>query len=292
MLTALDTSPQWRTLKYGARSYIDAVLRGFPSNHLFLNTPVQSIANDDDGHVLLQLADGTTKVFDHAVVATHGDQAYSLILPSSDYEERRILSAFRTSKSTAVLHCDASLMPKSRRAWSACNYIAKSAVSSGTDKVCITYNMNILQHIPEKTFGPVLVTLNPIYQPDLTLVQGRFTYSHPLHDSSTVRSQKLLKRIQNTRGISYCGAWTRYGFHEDGFSSGLRVAQDHLGAKLPFQLKDSTFSPRHRRILGLVGLLVKLGIVVLQILITIVERLLLAQKAKREQLELHSKKWL
>lgn len=184
-------------------------------------------------------------------------------------------------------------MPKSRKAWSACNYIAKSAVTpSGTDEACITYNMNILEHLPEEAFGPVLVTLNPIHQPDPALVQGRFTYSHPLHNSSTVRSQELLPLIQNTRGISYCGAWTRYGFHEDGFTSGLRVAQDHLGAKLPFELRDSSFTPGQRRILGFVGLLVKLGIVLLQILITVVERLFVAQRAKRQQLVLDSKKWM
>ena len=292
-MSALDGSPQWRTLKYGAYSYISAVMRGFPSNHLFLNTPVQSITNDDGGRVLLHLENGDAKVYDHVIVATHGDQAYSLIFPGSDYEERRILSAFQTRKSTAVLHSDLSLMPKFRRAWSACNYLAESPSSSaGTDKACITYNMNILQSIPEETFGPVLVTLDPLHQPDPVLVQGRFTYSHPLHNSSTVRSQKHLSRIQNTRGISYCGAWTRYAFHEDGFSSGLRVAQDHLGAKLPFQLTDKTFSQRQRRILGVLGLLVKLGIVVLQILITIVERLFVAQRARRQHLELHSKKWL
>jgi hypothetical protein len=163
---------------------------------------------------------------------------------------------------------------------------------SGADRACITYNMNLLQRIPEDPFGPVLVTLNPIHQPDPTLVQGHFTYAHPLHSSATVRAQKLLPLIQNTRGISYCGAWTRHGFHEDGFTSGLRVAQDHLGAKLPFQLQDGSFSPGRRRILGIVGLLVKLGIVILQILITVVERLFVAQRARRQQLELYSRKWM
>ena len=292
-MTALDTSPQWRTLKYGAHSYIVAILKGFPSNHLFVSSPVQSIANDAEGHVLLHLTDGETKTFDHVIVATHGDQAYSLILPSSNYEERRVLSEFRTSKSTAVLHSDISLMPRSRKAWAACNYIAQSAVSpSGADRACITYNMNLLQRIPVDPFGPVLVTLDPIHQPDPALVQGRFTYAHPLHSSATVRAQELLPLIQNTRGISYCGAWTRHGFHEDGFTSGLRVAQDHLGAKLPFQLKDGSFSPGQRRILGIVGLLVKLGIVLLQILITVVERLFVAQRARRQQLELYSRKWM
>jgi predicted NAD/FAD-binding protein len=293
LLTALDANPRWLTLKYGARSYIDAVMKGFPSNHIFLNTIVQSITNDDDGHVLLHLENGESKVYDHVIVATHGDQAYALILAQSEYEQRRILSDFQTSRSTAVLHSDLTLMPKSRKAWSSCNYVAKSAtIPSDLDQACVTYNMNILQHIPEETFGPVLVTLNPVHSPNPALVQGRYKYSHPVYHSSTIRSQRLLPRIQNTRGISYCGAWTRYGFHEDGFTSGLKVAQDHLGAKLPFQLQESTFNRGQRPILGLVGLFVKLGIVILQIIITIVERLFVAQRARRQQLEWQAKKYL
>lgn len=100
----------------------------------------------------------------------------------------------------------------------------------------LTYNMNILQHIPEKEFGNVLVTLNPLHSTKLELVQGRWEYEHPLYTAKAVKAQKELGRIQNKRGISFCGAWTRYGFHEDGFSSGLLAARDHLGAKLPFEV--------------------------------------------------------
>jgi hypothetical protein len=136
-------------------------------------------------------------------------------------------------------------MPKSRRAWSSWNYRTKSAPPTGKgniDQVCLTYNMNTLQHIPRNVFGDVLVTLNPLHEPDPKTVQGWYTYRHPLYTPSTVRAQKLLKTIQNTRGISYAGAWTKYGFHEDGFSSGLQVAVEHLGAKIPFEFWDSTFS--------------------------------------------------
>ena len=106
--------------------------------------------------------------------------------------------------------------------------------------------MNCLQHIPEEKFGPVLVTLNPLTPPDPRLVQGIWEYNHPLYNADVVKSQNLLYRIQNTRGISFVGAWTKYGFHEDGFSSGLAAATNHLGAKLPFDFVDSTYS-RGRR---------------------------------------------
>ena len=78
------------------------------------------------------------------------------------------------------------------------------------------------------------------------LTQGKFYYKHPLYTVESVRAQERLEKIQNTRGVSYCGAWTKYGFHEDGFSSGLRVATEHLGAKLPFDFVDSTYSRGHK----------------------------------------------
>jgi len=254
-------------------------MKGFPPNHVFLKTPVESLTNDDEGKVVVHLENGKSEVYDHVIVATHGDQAKALILPEADFEEREILSGFQTSKNTAILHSDLSLMPKSREAWSSWNYITKSSpISSNIDQVCLTYNMNILQHIPVETFGHVLVTLNPLHLPPPELVQGRYAYSHPLYNSTAIRSQSLLSRIQNTRGISYCGAWTKYGFHEDGFSSGLKVAQDHLGAQLPFKFKDSTFSRGRRPVLGLADLLLRLWIVIIQLFVIVIERYWGAQR--------------
>lgn len=257
-------------------------MKGFPPNHILLNTPVKSVTNADDGQVILHLANGKQAVYDHVIIATHGDQAHNLILSEADLEEKEILSGFQTSKNTAVLHSDLSLMPRSRKAWSSWNYITESsATSSNVDQVCLTYNMNILQHIPETTFGNVLVTLNPLHDPDPDTVQGRYTYSHPLYNTAAIRSQSLLPRIQNTRGISYCGAWTKYGFHEDGFSSGLKVAQDHLGAQLPFKFTDSTFSRGKRPVLGISDLVLRVWISFIQLLVGIIEMVFRVQRGER-----------
>ncbi len=143
------------------------------------------------------------------------------------------------------------LMPTRPLAWAAWNYITTTPSSSNhPSSICLTYWMNLLQHIPSSKFGPVLVTLNPIVTPDPALVQRTWTYHHPLYNAAAIRSQKLLPSIQNTRGISYAGAWTKYGFHEDGFSSGVKVAMDHLGATIPFQFVDSTFSRGRKPQLG------------------------------------------
>ena len=259
-------------------------MRGFPPNHVFLKTPVDSLTNNDDGKVIVHLENGKSEVYDHVIVATHGDQAKALILPEADYEERDILSGFETSRNTVILHSDLSLMPKSRAAWSSWNYITKSSpTSSNIDQVCLTYNMNILQHIPVKSFGHVLVTLNPLHLPPPELVQGRYTYAHPLYNAAAIRSQSLLPRIQNTRGISYCGAWTKYGFHEDGFSSGIKVAQDHLGARLPFKFKDSTFSRGRRPVLTLADLVLRLWIAIVQLFVVILERIWGVQRGSQQQ---------
>ncbi|KAI8159009.1 hypothetical protein K4K49_005085 [Colletotrichum sp. SAR 10_70] len=244
LLSTISTRPQWLTLKKCGKSYIDAVMHGFPSNHLFLNTQVTQVTSEEDGRVRVHTHNGKSDVYDHVILATHGDQALRIIGSSATPEEKEILSAFKTSENSVVLHSDLSHMPASEKAWSSWNYLTLSSPSTGKqniDQVSLTYNMNILQHIPRETFGDVLVTMNPLHQPNPDTIQGSFTYRHPLYTPEAVRAQKLLPRIQNKRGISYAGAWTKYGFHEDGFSSGLHIAQDHLYAKLPFQFVDSTY---------------------------------------------------
>ena len=229
------------------------------------------LTNEADGRVRLYSDDGRSEVFDHVILSTHGDQAWEIIRESATEEERAIMTKFRTTPNVAVLHSDASLMPKSKKAWSSWNYLTKSTASperaDGTDKVCVTYNMNKLQNIPREAFGDVLVTLNPHHEPDPKTVQGYYTYRHPVYTTETVRAQQRLETIQNTRGISYAGAWTKYGFHEDAFSSGLRVAVEHLGAKIPFDYVDSTFSRGQKPQLTAFGCLVRLVVTILQILL-------------------------
>ncbi|KAH7347840.1 amine oxidase [Plectosphaerella cucumerina] len=284
LLSTIAARPEWLTLKNCGRSYIDAVMRGFPSNHLFLNSTVTHVSNDEDGQVRIHLEDGHTDVFDHVILATHGDQAYKIIEPTATPEEKAILGAFATSENKVVLHSDLSLMPSRPKAWSSWNYLTRSSPSTGRrniDQVSLTYNMNILQHIPRETFGDVLVTMNPLHEPDSASVQATFTYRHPLYTPEAVRAQNALADIQNTRGISYAGAWTKYGFHEDGFSSGLQVAQDHLRARLPFPFVDSTYSRGRRPVLGVKDLILRVFILFIQIfIIQTIERLWFAARTR------------
>lgn len=199
------------------------------------------------------------------------------------------MSKFQTTASTAVLHADVSLMPQSRKIWPSRNSVTHSSRSRRTcniDEVSLTYDMNILQHIPREVFGNVLLTLNPLREPDPKTVQGRYNYRHPLHNANTVEAQKSLARIQNTRGISYAGAWTSYGRHEDGFSSGLYVAQEHLGAKLPFRFQDSLLSSSEKPELGLADLVLRLLVVTVQVFfIRVVDKVVENYRAKTSRLQ-------
>lgn len=220
--------------------------------------------------------------FDHVILACHGDEVLPILSkhglrkqPSSPAssiksnksgksaksgfvkasaeaqsvsdEEVEIFSAFQTTENICYLHSDLAQMPKRRDVWTSWNYLVSSMPSkmSHPAGVSLTYCMNILQHLSEEMFGPILVTMNPDREPDPNLTQGKYIRRHPLYTVEAVEAQKKLEKIQNTRGVSYCGAWTKYGFHEDGFSSGIRVASEHLGAKLPFDFVDSTYSRGH-----------------------------------------------
>jgi len=165
-------------------------------------------------------------------------------------------------------------MPHNTRAWSAWNLLTTTPPpssfpsvatttlttdSTAPSSVCLTYNMNILQHIPVSSYSNILVTLNPIHAPDPSTIQGRWTYHHPLYNAAMIRSQKLLPRIQNTRGISYAGAWTKYGFHEDGLTSGLEVGTKVLGGSVEWEegVRDSTFARGRRPVLGVLDWLLR-----------------------------------
>ncbi|GAP89027.1 putative amine oxidase [Rosellinia necatrix] len=283
LLNTFSTTSDWLTLANGAKSYIDAVMRGFPPNHLFLKTAVKHLSNDKNGQVRLHLENGKSDVYDHVILATHGDQAFQIIAPSATEEERAIMSNFHTSENTCVLHSDLSLMPTRAKAWASWNYLATSSPWTGKDidQVSLTYDMNVLQRIPREAFGNVLVTLNPIHEPKPGKVQGRYSYSHPIYTPEAVRALEQLPRIQNKRGISYAGAWTGYGFHEDGFSSGLQVAISHLGARLPFEFVETPFGTGRQPVLGILDWLLRIIILIIQIfLIDLPDRLFNTTKAR------------
>ena len=226
LLSTVSSRPQWLTLKNCAQSYVDAIIPKLPAENVFLSTPVRSLMNEPSGKVRLLLQNGTTALYDGVVLATHGDQAYSIVEHTATQEEHEVLSVFETKRNRAVLHSDASLLPRNPLARSSCNYISGSTSDTGGgDEVCLTYDMSSLQNIPRRTFGDVLLTLNPNRPPRPETVQAELEYSHPVYTSQTVAAQQRLQEVQGVRGIWYAGAWTGFGFHEDGWVSGLKAAE-------------------------------------------------------------------
>nr|OQO17377.1 hypothetical protein B0A51_15528 [Rachicladosporium sp. CCFEE 5018] len=284
LLSTIATRPPWMTIMGGSQRYIDAIVKQYPPGRLHIHTSCE-VANilrptrQEDAGVTISWVDAASgriegDVFDHAILACHGDQILPLLakhgsrkgqpqpqtglvkgVPGLQYVselESEIFSTFETSQNICYLHSDLSLMPRRRATWTAWNYLIQSVPSklSSPAGVSLTYNMNILQHLPESRHGPVLVTMNPPHAPDPAKTQGKFIYRHPLYTIEAVQAQKRLEQVQNARGVSYAGAWTKYGFHEDGFSSGLKASIEHLGAKLPFEFVDSTYARGHRPELG------------------------------------------
>jgi uncharacterized protein len=231
-LLQVANRPQWYTVPGGARRYVEKMLASVPDARL--NTPVLGVRRLTDGHidagVALTTAAGTER-FDEVVMACHSDQSLALLADPTP-AEAQVLGAIRYQRNRAVLHTDTSVLPTRRRAWAAWNY-ARAAQRAGADDaevaVCLHYLLNRLQPLPFST--PVLVSLNPINEPRADTVLGEFDYAHPVFDTAAIAAQQHVGALQGARSTWFCGAWTRYGFHEDGLVSGLAVC-DGLRARL------------------------------------------------------------
>lgn len=237
LLNTLSPHPTWRTIRGGSREYIRALTRGLQRWQIHLGTRVKRVGTRKrDNRPYLVVEDtsesGTESgssegeyayVYDHIIVATHGDEALDLLGSRATAKEERVLRAFTTRENHVVLHSDARLLPRARAAWAAWNYKAPDGA--------LTYNMNILQHVSRRAFGNVLVTLNPSRV--LKGVQREWKVRYPVYTAAAVGAQRALVQIQERRGIQWVGAWTGYGFHEDGCRSGLEAA-GRLGAGVPW----------------------------------------------------------
>ena len=238
-LIQVTDRPQWHTVRGGSRQYVQrmvAALQQDGRHDARLNTPVLGLRRLAHG-VLLQMAHGTEQ-FDAVVLACHSDQALRLLGSDATPQERSVLGAIRYQPNQAVLHTDASVLPRREVAWAAWNY--ERAADSGREQagVCLHYLLNRLQPLP--LTKPVMVSLNPVRPIDDSQVHARMEYSHPVFDLAAIEAQSQVGALQGQRRTWFCGAWCGYGFHEDGLRSGLEVADKLLNA-LPALALSSTF---------------------------------------------------
>lgn len=208
--------PQWQTIVGGSQRYIDRIMSSFRGQHL-LSTPVRELRRDETG-VSLRTDNGEAR-FDAVVCATHSDQALRMLGDASE-AERAVLGNVTYARNIAWLHTDEGLMPRRRWAWSAWNALLTSDQLNDRP-IGVSYWMNRLQNLPTKT--NYIVSLNPPREPRADRVLYRTEYEHPEYRPATITAQNALPSIQGQRHVWWAGAWTRYGFHEDGFSAGLRA---------------------------------------------------------------------
>ncbi len=219
--------PTWQTVSGGGREYVRKILDLL--DDVRVETPVERVVRDEAG-VWIQSQRGTER-FDQVVFACHSDQTLAILGPEATGAERRLLSAVRYQPNRAVLHTDSSLLPRRKKVWSAWNYLAGDAGEADAS-VSVSYLINRLQPLPVET--PVIVSLNPFHEPDPATVIRDFEYAHPVFDQAAILAQRELPRIQGVRRTWFAGAWTGYGFHEDGLKSALEVVEG-LGGEVPWR---------------------------------------------------------
>ena len=221
--------PRWHTVRGGAKHYVEKLLQRIPDARL--RTPVLGVhrlpPGIGSGGVLVATQHGSER-FDEVVMASHSDQSLAL-LDAATADERRVLGAIRYHPNRAVLHTDTAVLPRRRRAWAAWNYARAAELGREQAAVCLHYLINKLQPLPWQQ--PVLVSLNPdpARMPEERHVIGSYDYSHPVFDQAAVAAQHQLPQIQGRSHVWFCGAWTRYGFHEDGLMSALNVVESLRG---------------------------------------------------------------
>jgi predicted NAD/FAD-binding protein len=223
-MLGLSGRPSWRTVRGGSERYVDALSAGF-SDRIRLRSPVRSITRHRDRVALT--VDGCEPLsFDHVVIATHSDQALAMLADAS-WREREILDAFPYQENEAILHTDRALLPARRAAWASWNYHLSDHPS---ERSTVTYHLNRLQQFhSEQQF---CVTLNCAERIDPRHVIERVTYAHPVYTSAGLEAQRRVAEISGPEGRThFCGAYWGWGFHEDGVSSALRVAES-FGARL------------------------------------------------------------
>lgn len=220
--------PQWRTVTGGSKSYVKKLTAPFKDKIRF-KTPVTNIQRFKD-HVLVN-----SEKFDHVIIATHSNQALDMLSDANE-DELNVLNAFLYSENTAYLHTDESMMPKRKKIWASWNYLT----TTKNGRVTLSYWMNRLQPFIGND-QDLFVTLNPETPPAENKTLTKIIYHHPQFTLSALDGWGKIKSIQGVRRTWFCGAWCGYGFHEDGLSSGLAIAESiDSSCKRPWNIPEKS----------------------------------------------------
>lgn len=231
-LLKIRNRPQWRTVSGGSRVYVEALTRRL-TRSVRLARGVTAVRRFGT-HVEVCDAGGHTGIFDDVVMATHADQALSLLQEPTG-PEVSLLGAFRYSRNQCILHSESALMPRRKAVWASWNYIGQSGEDIRQNPT-VTYWMNALQRLP--TSQNLFVTLNPTIEPKQILHEE--CYEHPIFDAAAMRAQRALWSLQGRDRIWFCGSYFGAGFHEDGLQAGLAVAEALGGVRRPWRVENES----------------------------------------------------
>lgn len=215
--------PVWRVIRGGSRSYVRRLIEPI-RDRIRTGARVVSVKRIGAG-VEVRTPNADPETFDRVIMAAHSDEALSMLADPTE-REAEILGAIHYQPNDVVLHTDTSILPRNERAWASWNYYIPPDRDT---RVCVTYNMNILQGLKSRL--PFLVTLNSPREIRPDSVLGSWTYHHPVYSPEAVSAQKRHSEISGVNGIHYCGAYWGYGFHEDGVKSAI-AACEPLGGTL------------------------------------------------------------
>lgn len=216
-MLSIDDRPVWHVIKGGSREYVKKLTKPF-AHRIYRNSPVESVVRYPDS-VEVRLKNGNTLVYDQVFVATHSDQALSLLSDATPLETE-ILGSIPYQENEAILHSDSSVLPERRLAWAAWNY---HILPEQNDRVALTYNMNILQNLD--CDSTLCVTLNNSQAVNPDKIIKTMTYHHPVFTPEGVLAQQRHSEINGANRTYFCGAYWRFGFHEDGVVSALNAIQ-------------------------------------------------------------------
>ncbi len=217
---------QWYTVQGGSVQYVNRLqqqlkMRGV---QLRLGQPIAAVTRAEN-QVQITPKGGVTEQFDEVIFATHSDDSLAMLADASP-AEKSTLGAVRYQPNDAILHADASMMPKRKKVWS--SWVYCEARGKTSDKIDLTYWMNSLQPIPHD--DPLFVTLNSTRQIREELIHDQVTFRHPVYDLAALNAQDIIRATNGTNNTWFCGAWMKNGFHEDGLSSAVDVV-DAMAAR-------------------------------------------------------------
>jgi predicted NAD/FAD-binding protein len=218
-LFKLKNRPQWYTVSNRSRTYVENILSKISGEH-FKNYKVTKIKSNNNGIDLYYGGESEFFNYDKVILATHADEALSMIEDPSE-DEKKILSNFSYKENIAYIHTDEKIMPKNKKAWSSWN---SSIKKNEIEKNSITYWLNLLQNL--KCEENIFLTLNPYFEIDGSKVLKKVKFTHPYFDQSALTYQSKLKNLQNKRNILFCGSYFGYGFHEDGIKSSIEMLKN------------------------------------------------------------------